>query len=145
MTGAGLDAVLADDVRIDLWTKLVFLSALTGTTAATRLPLGDVRGNSASWAVFRVLAEEVAAVGRATGVPLPDDVVDAQLGLAAGLEADAYSSLYHDLVAGNRLELEALQGSIVRRGDELAVDVPVSRTVYGLLAPWAARAEQART
>jgi 2-dehydropantoate 2-reductase len=144
LTTAGVDATLADDVRVTLWTKLVFLSALTGTTAATRLPLGEIRAQPESWDVFRRLAEEVAAVGRASGVPLPDDVVDGAVSLASGLEAGATSSLSHDLVSGHRMELDALQGSVVRRGDALGVDVPVSRTVHGLLAPWAARAEHAR-
>jgi 2-dehydropantoate 2-reductase len=144
LTEAGVDASLADDVRVTLWTKLVFLAALAGTTAATRLPLGEIRDQPESWDVFRRLAAEVAAVGRASGVPLPEHLVDDAVAAAAGLDAAASSSLHHDLESGNRMELDALHGSVVRRGEALGVDVPVTRTVHGLLTPWAARAEQVR-
>ena len=37
------------------------------------------------------------------------------------------------------MELEALQGAVVRKADEHGVDVPRSRTVYAIFRPWAAR------
>ena len=39
--GAAIDAEIVADIRQALWMKFVFLSALSGMTAATRQPIGD--------------------------------------------------------------------------------------------------------
>ena len=46
-------------------------------------------------------------------------------------------SLLIDLTAGKRLELEALQGAVVRRGRARGVPTPVLDTLYAVLRPWA--------
>jgi ketopantoate reductase len=45
------------------------------------------------------------------------------------------SSLYEDLANGRIMELDSLHGEVVRRADELGIDVPVTRTVYAILEP----------
>ena len=137
---AGVTASQSPDIRSVLWSKLAFICAQAGTTAAARLPIGDIRRHSASRALFRDLVRDVCAVAAAEGVRLPADLPDRTLGLADGLEPDSYSSLHHDLVNGNRMELDTLLGEVVRRGERHGVDVPTTRAVYGVLQPWAARA-----
>jgi 2-dehydropantoate 2-reductase len=108
-------------------------------TSAVRLPLGDIRDDEDAWAMFRRLVEEVVAVGRAEGVPLADDTVEQQIALAAAQPAGAYSSLYHDLVNGNRMELDALHGAVVRRGARRGVPTPANAAIHAILSPWARR------
>ncbi len=38
------------------------------------------------------------------------------------------------------MELDALLGEVIRRGDHGRVEVPTTKAVYGILQPWAARA-----
>jgi 2-dehydropantoate 2-reductase len=45
------------------------------------------------------------------------------------------ASLHDDLVAGRRMELEALHGFVVRRAAQHAVAVPMSEAVYAILQP----------
>jgi 2-dehydropantoate 2-reductase len=49
------------------------------------------------------------------------------------------SSLYHDLMAGHRMELEALHGTLARLADKHGIPAPAARAVYAILSPWAAR------
>ncbi len=81
------------------------------------------------------------AVAAAEGVALPPEMVDRALEMADRVDPHSFSSLHHDLVHGRRMELEALLGEVVRRGEQLRVDVPVSQAIYGVLQPWAALAE----
>jgi ketopantoate reductase len=67
------------------------------------------------------------------------DTVDTVVSFAEQLHPDARSSLHDDVVAGRRLELEALHGSVVRRARRHRLDVPANESVYALLQP-AARA-----
>jgi 2-dehydropantoate 2-reductase len=94
-----------------------------------------VRDTPETWAMYRRIVEELAAVGRAVGVALAPDVVEIILKQAAAIGADMYSSLHHDLVTGKRLELEALHGHAVRLGERLGVPVPTIFAVYAALKP----------
>ena len=136
--------VTADDssnIRAVLWSKFAFICAQAGVTAAVRLPIGEIRSQPAGRELFRNLAAEVCAVAAAEGVELPADLPDKTLDFADALEPGGGSSLYHDLVHGRRMELDTLLGEVIRRGEQRGVDVPTSRAVYGVLQPWAARAE----
>lgn len=132
---AGIAAEIAPDIRVALWSKFVFICAQAGLTAASRQPIGVIRDTPATWELFRRVLEEVAAVGRAEGVALPDDLVAKHLEFASALEAHGRSSMYDDLAAGRRMELEALLGEVVGRGARGGVLTPVSEVLYGLLLP----------
>lgn len=132
---AGIVAELTDDIRAALWTKYVFICAQAGITSATRQPIDVIRGVPRTWDLFRQVLAEGAAVARAEGVALPDDLVERHLAFAASLEPGTYSSLYADMVAGRRMELEALLGELVRRAEAAGVSAPASSALYAILLP----------
>ena len=137
---AGVTADESPDIRAVLWSKFEFICAQAGVTAAVRLPIGEIRSTSGR-ELFRNLVVEVCAVAAAEGIVLPADLPDKTLGMADGLEPGSGSSLQHDLVHGRRMELDTLLGEVIRRGEHRGVAVPTTKAVYGVLAPWAARAE----
>jgi 2-dehydropantoate 2-reductase len=53
------------------------------------------------------------------------------------------ASLYHDLAAGRRIELDALSGAVVRLGREAGVPTPLSFAIVALLRPYERRAAAA--
>jgi 2-dehydropantoate 2-reductase len=139
---AGFGAEQSGDIRATLWTKFAFICALAGTTAAIRLPIGEIRAAPASRELFRRIAAEVCEVARAEGVGLPADLPDRHLAFADGLDAASYSSLHHDLTHGHAMELEALLGEVVRRGSLAAAATPMSEALYAILQPWQLRNHQ---
>jgi 2-dehydropantoate 2-reductase len=141
---AGFGAELSADIKTVLWAKLAFICAQAGTTAAVRLPIGDIRSADATWAAFRRLVAEVCAVAAADGSPVPQAAQERAVALAEGLEPGSFSSLHDDLVAGRRMELDALHGFVVRRAAQHGLAVPTSETVYAILQPWAIRNQRAR-
>jgi 2-dehydropantoate 2-reductase len=136
---AGIDARLVPDIQAAKWEKYVLLAAFSAVSATTRLGLGDIRRSAAAVELLRGLMAEVAAVGRATGVAVPGDIVERQLGLLLGQDDGSTASLYHDLVHGHRMEIEALQGATVRLGQETGVPTPLMSVAYAILQPWALR------
>jgi 2-dehydropantoate 2-reductase len=134
-TAAGVPAEVVPDIQRVLWEKYLLITAQAGTTALTRCPIGVVRSVPETWQMYRAITEELAAVAKASGVRLDAGVVDAVVKMAEGLAPEALSSLYHDLVQGRRLELEALHGHAVRLGQRLGVPTPTIRTVYAALKP----------
>jgi len=133
----GVDARHSDEIEVALWDKFAFLCALAGTTATVRLPLGEIRACAASWALFGELVGEVYAVARAAGIAVAADAEARRVAFAEGLEPHIRASLHHDLVAGRRIELDALHGTVVRLGTEYGVPTPASAAVHAILRPHA--------
>ncbi|WP_436922907.1 2-dehydropantoate 2-reductase [Halosimplex amylolyticum] len=133
----GVEAVLADDIRVELWRKFAFICAHSGMTAATRKPIGRIRESPDSWAMYRRIVEEVVAVAQAEGIDLPDETAAEWVDFARDLDPEMYSSLHYDLTHGKRLELDALNGSVVRHAVDAGVDVPMNEAITGILRPWA--------
>jgi 2-dehydropantoate 2-reductase len=136
LTDAGITCIVPPVIEVEIWRKFVLIAAVAGATAAARSLLAELWVEPATAAVVEALATEAAAVGRATGVDLPDDLVAKFLQELRGFAPGASSSLHRDLEAGRPSELESIPGAIVRLAAEHGVDVPVTRTVYGLLLPW---------
>lgn len=139
---AGVGAELVSDIRTRLWDKYAFICAQAGLTATTRLPIGEIRRTPETWAAFRRLAGEVVALAAAEGIPLPGDEVERISAFAQSLEPGGFSSLYHDLTNGRRMELEALHGLVAKRSRRHGLEAPVSEVVYALLKPHAALNER---
>ena len=137
LQGAGITAEVHLDVRVAIWQKFLFICAFSGVTAVTRLPIGTILADPVTRALFRGTLEEVEAVARAGGIELPADCVEQAMTQAAAVEPWASSSLYHDLAGGRRLELESLNGELVRRGGELGIETPLNFAIYAALKPFA--------
>ena len=134
---AGIAAELHPDIRVVLWQKFLFICAFSGVTAVSRLPIGTILADPVTHDLFRGASEEVEAVARADGVGLPDDCVERALETAAAVEPWGRGSLYGDLAGGRRLELESLNGEVVRHGREHGIETPLNFAIYAALRPYA--------
>jgi 2-dehydropantoate 2-reductase len=79
----------------------------------------------------------VLAVARAEGVDIPAGMEERMKAYADALPAGMRASLLIDLSQGKRIEVEALQGSVVRRGERAGVPTPIMATLYAVLKPHA--------
>jgi 2-dehydropantoate 2-reductase len=130
---AGIDITLSDAIDRERWQKFVFLVGLSGATATTRQPLGPILADADTRAFFYSLMCEVVAVGRAKGVPIPQDFADDRMKFAASSPPTFKASMLHDLERGNPLELDWLAGKIVELGRALGVPTPANDAVYAVL------------
>jgi len=133
---AGLNAELCDDIVRANWEKFVFLVGVSSATAATRAPLGRVRGDADMRWLFGEAMRETWRLARARGIALPDDFVESRLAFAETLHAEMRASLLHDLEAGNKLEAPWLCGAVARMSAQAGLDAPVNRAVFAALKPF---------
>jgi 2-dehydropantoate 2-reductase len=134
---AGIKAHVRPDMRVALWEKFVLICGLSGLTALTRLPLGAVLACPETRTLFGQVMEETQTVGQATGVPVPGDHAAKMMKFFQGSDRAIRGSLYYDLAAGRRLEIETLNGTVVRLGQERSVPTPANFAVYAALKPYA--------
>ena len=133
---AGIAAEIQPDIKAVLWEKFVFICGFSGTTALTRLTIGPVLGCQETKAFLRETMTEVEAVARSQGVALARGLADRYVTFAGGLEPWALGSMAHDLHSGKRLELESLNGTVVRLGRAAGVPAPLNFAIYAALKPF---------
>ena len=130
---AGMPAEVSEDVLKVLWTKWLFITALAGVTTASRLGLAELLATPAARELTVQVMREVEAVGRKRGIALDEDVVERTLQFMDTEAQSLKASMHTDLENGRPLELEALNGTVVRMGERLGVPTPANGVIYGLL------------
>src|SRR5581483_11566621 len=85
--------------------------------------------------LFR-LTNETIAVGRASGVPFPDDFPAGLERSIDGFPATMKASMANDLDSGNRLELDWLAGRVVALARKHGIPTPTQENVYAILKPY---------
>lgn len=138
LAAADIEAEAVPDARVALWEKFSYLAPFAGFSGASRLPLGPLWSDPFTREQLQRGVEEVIAVARAEGIEIPRDMEERLKGYADSLPGSMRASLLIDLSQGKRIEVEALQGSVVRRGARLGVPTPIMATLYAILKPHAA-------
>ena len=133
---AGIKSQLQDDITKELWRKLIFIASMGSLTALSRLTHGEILANQRMVSLMFDAMREVQAVAWKLGVEVePVDEPRVLEGLKR-FSDDTRSSMYFDLVAGKPMEIEALNGTVVRLGEQLGVPTPIHRVIYSVLLPY---------
>jgi 2-dehydropantoate 2-reductase len=126
---------LVPNIQQVLWTKFVFIGAISALGGLTRVAIGEYRHVPEAREVLSAATAEVASVGKAKGVSLEADIVGKTLAFIDASAPDIRPSMQRDLEAGRVSELESLIGVVVRMGKELGVSTPVMHFAYTMLKP----------
>jgi 2-dehydropantoate 2-reductase len=132
-TGATVE--LVHNIVQILWTKFVFISAISALGALTRVTMGEYRGVREARAVLTEAINEVVTVAKAAGVTLDPEVVGTTLKFIDDSAPGIKPSMQRDIEAGRMSELESMIGIVVRLGAKYQVPTPVMRLAYAVLKP----------
>lgn len=131
---AGIKAELVDRIALPLWTKYIFIDPLAGLTSLLGKPFGAILADPADRAMLEGLMKEVELVGRAQGVPFPEDVVEATAAKVASFPPSTKTSMLLDFEKSQPAELDIFMGYMVAAGKKLEIPLPLHEKVYaGLL------------
>ena len=134
-TAAGLTTHASDDIRRDMWKKLLGNVGLSPTSAITNLTQAEIMSVPELREVVLAAVDEAAAVGAAEGVELDaEEVRSVLLKLvepSGGGTGHAKSSACGDILNRRRTEVDWINGSIVRLGEKHGIPTPVNRTLIG--------------
>ena len=62
--------------------------------------------------------------------------MDQSMDFFSSVEPSVRGSMYYDLAAGRRLELDVLNGAVVRLGHERGIPTPINFAIYAALKPY---------
>jgi 2-dehydropantoate 2-reductase len=145
LVNAGIKAQLQDDITKELWRKFIFIASMGALTAASRLTHGEIIHNPQMLSLTFDAMREIRTIALKLGIDIePIDEAKVLEGLKR-FSDDTRSSMYFDLVAGKPMELEALNGAVVRFGAQLGIPTPIHRVIYSMLLPYHLKHTQARS
>ena len=124
----GLKCPVEEEIRGQLWLKLIGNVAFNPVSALTGATLGELGARPAMVALLRAIMEEVTAVGAELGIELPVSI-DRRLEAGLGV-GDHKTSMLQDLEAGKPLELDCMTGAVIEIAGKLGVRVPHVEAVH---------------
>ena len=136
LAAAGIEVEAVADARVPLWEKFIYLAPFAAFTGASRQPIGGIWKFPQVRETFYDACREVERVARAEGVNVSADRINRIEGYMATLPPSTRSSLLIDLQQRKRIEVEALQGAVVRRGKKTGVPTPIHAALYAALKPY---------
>ncbi|MBI5302182.1 MAG: 2-dehydropantoate 2-reductase [Chloroflexi bacterium] len=137
----GLDVTASDKMPAPIWAKMLFLASFSGLTTLARTEGSILFKQPQAQVALRAAMQEVFDVATAYGVPLAPDLIEQRMKFVLGIQPGMTASMHKDLLKGNRLEIDALSGAIVRLGAAKGVATPVHQTIYMALKQEDARAK----
>jgi 2-dehydropantoate 2-reductase len=130
----GIDIEVHDNIHDYIWYKLLLNTPINAIAAITGLKNGELAENKECRILMGMVADEAFAVARAAGVNIllkEDPVVTFVPALRNAAENKA--SMLQDVSNRRRTEIEAINGAIVERAENLGMPAPLNRMLTGLV------------
>jgi len=138
---SGATIELVEDIKKILWTKYLFIAAVSALGSLTGVTFGEYRHVPEARAILMEALKEVEAIAHAKGILLDADIVEKTLSFIDNSSPSIKPSMQRDVEAGRVTELESMIGLVVRMGAELDVPTPVMRFAYAILKPGELKAQ----
>ena len=129
---AGIPTRRVDDIRRELWRKLVINNGVNPLSALTGLDTRTLSHHPELGPMVRALMAEAAAAAAADGVMLGEEDVEEMFLLIREFDAIKTSMLV-DREKGRPLELDPISGAVIERCRRLGIDAPYTKSVVALL------------
>jgi 2-dehydropantoate 2-reductase len=136
-TSAGIPTAYAENVEAILWDKILYNAALNPLGAILECTYGRLAENSQTRRIMDAIIDEIFGVAEAHGIALnwksSADYKDHFYTRLVPPTARHYPSMYYDVKAGKRLEIDSLNGAVVRLAQAKGIAVPVNETITGII------------
>ncbi|WP_343547207.1 2-dehydropantoate 2-reductase [Ralstonia sp.] len=131
---AGLATTVSENIVGTMWDKLLVNVATGALTGITRLTYGQLYEDALLKATSLAAVAEAIAAARAAGVKLSmTDPEQAWTLAAEGLPAAFKTSMLQSLEKGSITEIDFINGSVVRYGQQYGVPTPVNATLVACI------------
>jgi 2-dehydropantoate 2-reductase len=146
---AGIPTEYASDITAILWDKILYNAALNPLGAILECTYGQLAEQPDARSLMDEVIEEIFAVAGANAFPLnwPDASAYRNHFYMRLVPPTAkhYPSMYYDLKAGKRTEIEALNGAVVRLAARKGLIAPVNSAITRLIGAKEALATRTHT
>jgi 2-dehydropantoate 2-reductase len=137
INAAGIPTSYAKNVAAILWDKILYNAALNPLGAVLECTYGQLAENPETRLIMDRIIDEIFLVAQVHSMLLnwktPGEYREHFYTKLVPPTAKHFPSMYYDVKAGKRLEIDALNGAIVRLAHEKGISVPVNETITLLI------------
>jgi 2-dehydropantoate 2-reductase len=116
-----------------VWSKLIVNAVINAPATLLRLRNGDLPASAAGRALIHDVVKECLAVIRAKSIQLTIEDAEARVIAVCEGTAPNVNSMFQDVLAGRRTEIDFINGAIAREAEQLGLTAPVNRTLALLI------------
>lgn len=136
------EAVLADDMMLEMWEKFVGLASLAAMTCLMRAAVGDIVSTEEGGALMAETLEASARTAAANGHPPRDAALAGFRRMLLDPSSAGVASMMRDLEAGRRTEGRHVVADMLRRARDAGVDPGPLRAAWAHLESHERRAQR---
>lgn len=134
---AGIPTQATTEIAKYIWSKMLYNCSLNPLSALLNVPYGKLLDSDGTRNLMQRIVEEIFEVTQAQGIELfwkqPQDYIDLLFTKLIPDTAAHFASMAQDLQAGRRTEIEALNGAVVRLGEEAGIACPTNAALADLV------------
>jgi 2-dehydropantoate 2-reductase len=131
-TTAGMPTLVSPNIQRSLWEKLVFIAPFSGLSTLTRLTPTQLLTHEPTRALYGAVMQETTTVAQAAAGVAPE-IAERTLHYLDTAGDLGESSMAVDFQRQRRIEVDAINGAVVRHGQRLRVSIPLNQMVYNAL------------
>jgi 2-dehydropantoate 2-reductase len=125
MQNAGFDARLSENITQEMWQKWVQLASIGAVTCLLRGNIGEIEAVPGGADLSLKILGECSAIATACGYAPGDDFLTRIRAAMTTPGSQLTSSMYRDLVNGNRVEVDQILGDLLTRARNLGIAAPL--------------------
>jgi 2-dehydropantoate 2-reductase len=139
LSDAGFTTQLSTHIAQDLWNKWILLATLGGICSLARGTVGEIAATDGGDDFVRGFLAEAVAVATAAGFAPSQQAVDFTLGVLTAPGSPLTSSMYRDLMAGDRVEVDQILGDLRARARRANLATPLVSAAFIQLSAYQRR------
>lgn len=112
-----------------VWSKLIINAAINAPATLLRVRNGDLPKSRPGKDLIHRVVEECLDIVRAKGLSLIFEDPEAHVLTVCEGTAGNLNSMFQDVLAGRRTEIDFINGALAREGEALGVSAPVNHTL----------------
>ena len=136
---AGWRVELQENMPGMLWKKFAYIAGSAAVCAAANCVYEEMRTIPITRALIQQAVEEALAVGRASGAPIMEDSLQWAMDSLDRFPAQGRASMAKDFTEGRPVELDGLNGAVIRLARQTSTPTPANDFLYAILKPSADR------
>jgi 2-dehydropantoate 2-reductase len=129
-TACGLDGRVSEDIKIEVWRKLIFNCVINPITSIIGSEVGGI-ADARLDPIKQLVVDECLRVARADGVEFDIDFLRI-IGDVFGPSRNV-ASMRQDLLKGKRTEIDYMNGAVVDLGRRLGLECPVNAALVAII------------
>ena len=134
LTPTKIKQELSEEILTTIWEKLIFISGLSGMTCITNSTFDEIISYNQTKNTTKLLITETYDVAIASGIKLEKNIVETTMEYFINLKSKMTSSMHQDLINGNPLEIDVINGFISKIGKIYNVPTPINDTISSCLS-----------